>query len=59
MKINILNSNKSYVLDIFIWLYSILPFIYVFIFWLPFMNENLDMVVMIYQSLFLMKSQSL
>ena len=54
MKINILNSNKSYVLDIFIWLYSILPFIYVFIFWLPFMNENLDMVVMIYQSLFLM-----
>jgi len=49
-----LDQNKSYVLDIFIWIYSTLPFFYVFIFWLPFMNENLDMVVMIYQSLFLM-----
>lgn len=48
------NLPKIAVLDIFILLWSSIPFIYVFLFWIPNITSNEDMVLMIYQSVVLM-----
>ena len=49
MKSNILNSNKSYVLDIFIWLYSIIPALFIMLFTLPWVTSSMDTALLLFQ----------
>jgi hypothetical protein len=49
MKTNIRTHNKSYVLDIFILIYSIIPALFIMLFTLSWVNSSIDTALLLFQ----------